>query len=248
MKKFIVANWKMYKTAAEAQAFAKALKPKLTSVKVDVALCASFTALPTLKTALKNTKISLGAQNMHYEAEGAFTGEISAVQLKEFCTYVILGHSERRHYFNESNTIINRKVHHAIHSGLKPILCVGETLDERKEQHTFDVVQQQVHECLRGVRPQHLSEITLAYEPVWAIGTGVNAIPEQAEEVHLSIRTLVEGLYSKKQANQLRILYGGSVKPENTRVLLAQPNIDGALVGGASLDPRKFYLILKEAE
>ena len=249
MKKFIVANWKMNKTVAEAQQFVKYLRPKLKMIQnVDTAICASFTLLNELKKVLKGSGIARGGQNMHYEDKGAFTGEISAVQLKEFCEYVILGHSERRQYFNEGNSVINRKVHQALKHELKPILCVGERLEERKEKQTFDVIKQQIYECLYHVAAKNMNSVTIAYEPVWAIGTGVNAIPEQAEEVHHYIRTLLQERYPQKIAQSIRILYGGSVNPENTRVLITQPNINGALVGGASLDPEKFYLILKEAQ
>jgi triosephosphate isomerase len=243
-KPFIAGNWKMHKTAGDAVKFIKKLKKKEIPSDRDVLLCPTFTCLSEAYKAIKDSKIKLGSQNMHFEEKGAFTGEISALMLKEIgVEYVILGHSERRHIFNEDDEFINKKVKSALEHGLKPILCVGETLKERKKGQMKEVVSKQIVSGLQGV--SKLDDVVIAYEPVWAIGTGVNATPEEAEEAHSLIRKLVAREFSKKEADELRILYGGSVKPENVKDIMKQEDVDGVLVGGASLDVEKFYELIK---
>ena len=215
---------------------------------VKVIICPPFTSLETASRMTKNSPMSLGAQNMYYEEEGAFTGEISAKMLKSVgCEYVILGHSERRQIFGETDELINKKVKKAIASGLLPIVCVGETLDQREKNVTAQIVTAQVRGVLGDVTAEHMQKLIIAYEPVWAIGTGRNATPQQAEEVHLLIRTLLGELYSETVAQNVIIQYGGSVKPDNAADLLWQPNVDGALVGGACLKVDSFLAILKAA-
>lgn len=240
----------MYKTPGEASAIAKALKVKLINVEnVDVVVCPPATDLVPVNEILRETSIKLGGQNMHWQEEGAFTGEISSAMLVDAgCKYVILGHSERRHIFGETDSDINKKVLRALSSGLKPIFCIGEKLDERNSGQTQKVVEKQVREGLANVEIRNASDLVIAYEPVWAIGTGVNATPEQAEEVHKSIRELLSELLSVELADQICIQYGGSVKPVNAEELLSQGNIDGALVGGASLDADSFTAIVKSAQ
>ena len=215
---------------------------------VKVIICPPFTSLETASRMTKNSPMSLGAQNMYYEEEGAFTGEISGKMLKSVgCEYVILGHSERRQIFGETDELINKKVKKAIASGLLPIVCVGETLDQREKNVTAQIVTAQVRGVLGDVTAEHMQKLIIAYEPVWAIGTGRNATPQQAEEVHLLIRTLLGELYSETVAQNVIIQYGGSVKPDNAADLLWQPNVDGALVGGACLKVDSFLAILKAA-
>ena len=233
----------MYKNAAEAVAFAKEFKALLSSVDTEneIALCAPFLQLAALKKELGGSGISLGAQNMHFEEEGAYTGEISAPMLKEIgVDYCIIGHSERRQYFFETDGIVNKKLHAAVKFGITPIFCVGEVLEERDAGKEFDVVSRQVEEGLRGLTAGNVSALVIAYEPVWAIGTGRTATDEQAEEMCAFIRTQIEKLYDSGTGASVRIQYGGSVKPENAKEILGMPNIDGALVGGASLLPDKF--------
>ena len=234
----IAANWKMYKTGAEAQEFLTQIKGKIgSSVKVFIA--PSFTALPVMKS----QEIVLGGQNMHEAEEGAFTGEISARMLKDAgAKFVILGHSERRRLFHEADALIHQKVKKAISSGLLPILCVGETLEEREAKKTFDVLSTQLKIALEGVSPV---EIVLAYEPVWAIGTGLAATPEIAQEAQQFCRSFLKKLWGEDYAAKTPILYGGSVTPETALALAKQPDIDGALVGGASLDAAKFIQIIQ---
>ncbi|MFQ5603064.1 MAG: triose-phosphate isomerase [bacterium] len=243
-------NWKMYKTPSEAISAAKALKVKLINVQeVDVVICPAFPALVPVGNFLKETRLKLGAQNLHWQDKGAFTGEVSAAMLKDAgCEYVIIGHSERRHVFGESDTDINKKVLKALASGLIPIFCVGEKIEERRQGLTEQIVETQMRNGLKEVQLTHADELVVAYEPVWAIGTGENATPQQAEEVHVFIRRLLEDLFGAEIGNGLRIQYGGSVKPANARELLQQENIDGALVGGASLDASSFTEIIKGAE
>jgi len=247
-KKLIAGNWKMFKNAAEAVAFAKEFKALLSSVDTEneIALCAPFLQLAALKTELSGSGIGLGAQNMHFEEEGAYTGEISAPMLKEIgVDYCIIGHSERRQYFFETDGIVNKKLHTAIKFGITPIFCAGEVLEERDAGKEFEVVSRQVEEGLSGLSAENVSVLVIAYEPVWAIGTGRTATDEQAEEMCAFIRARIEKLYDSETGASVRIQYGGSVKPENAEKILGMPNIDGALVGGASLLPDKFLDICK---
>ncbi|MCZ6819041.1 MAG: triose-phosphate isomerase [Calditrichaeota bacterium] len=249
-RSIIGGNWKMFKTPSEAATTAKALKVKLINVEaVDVVVCPPAIDVLPLVEILKETNVTIGGQNMHWEDEGAFTGEVSAAMLRDAgCSYVILGHSERRHVFGEQDSDINKKVKKALSAGLTPIFCVGEKLDEREHGRTREVVKKQVAAGLAGVQLSDPADLVVAYEPVWAIGTGVNATPEQAEEVHQYIRELLGEQFSRGLADGIRIQYGGSVKPANAAELLSQENIDGALVGGASLDPESFTAIIKSAE
>ncbi|MQL52224.1 triose-phosphate isomerase [Desulfofundulus thermobenzoicus] len=242
-------NWKMYKTVAEAAAFVRELKQALAGVQgVEVAVCPPFTALQTVSRELAGSPIALGAQNMYWEDEGAFTGEISPVMLKEIgCRYVILGHSERRQYFGETDEKVNRKVKAAFKHGLVPIVCVGELLEEREAGRTAEVIGAQVRGSLAGLSPGELAALVVAYEPVWAIGTGRTASPRDAQEVNRFIRGLLREMGGEDAAGRVRIQYGGSVKPDNAAALMAQPDIDGALVGGASLKVDAFTAIVQAA-
>lgn len=235
-------NWKMYKTPTEAFETASALRTTLGDVSaVDVVICPPAIDIPAVHQAIKGSDLKLGGQNLYWEEEGAFTGEISARMLVDAgCQYVILGHSERRHVFGETDSGINKKMKKALSSGLKPIFCVGEKLEEREAGSTQAVVGSQIKAGLAGVEFANPDDLVIAYEPVWAIGTGVNATPEQAEEVHHYIRDLLAELFGPAVAGKIRIQYGGSVKPENAKELLSKENIDGALVGGASLKPDSF--------
>ena len=247
-KKLIAGNWKMYKTTAEAVAFAKEFKALFSecATENEAAVCAPYTQLAALKSELAGSGIGLGAQNMHFEEEGAFTGEISAAMLKEIgVDYCVIGHSERRQYFAEIDSTVNKKLHTAFAHGIIPIFCVGEILEERDAGEEFSVVERQVTEGLAGLDAQDVCVLVIAYEPVWAIGTGRTATAEQAEEMCAYIRGEVARLYDSETAEKLRVQYGGSVKPENAAEILSMPNIDGALVGGASLDPSKFLEICK---
>jgi triosephosphate isomerase len=241
----IAGNWKMHKTIQEAVELVRELRTLVSDVNDrDILVCPPFTVLHAVSKELEGSNIALGAQNMFYKEEGAFTGEISPLMIKDVgCSYVILGHSERRHIFGETDELINKKVLSAVCHGLIPILCVGETLQEREEGKTKDVVERQVREGLKGLKKS--SEFVIAYEPVWAIGTGRTATPELAEEVHSFIREVLSDMFGAKKADSVRILYGGSVKPENAAGLLRQPNIDGSLVGGASLKAESFAKIVK---
>lgn len=243
----IAGNWKMYKTAEEAGDFARQLKTMLTDQPgVEVAVCPPFTALPAVALELAGSRIALGAQNMHWAEEGAYTGEISPKMLKEAgCQYVILGHSERRQYFQETDQGINQKLKAALKWGLTPIVCVGEKLAEREAGNTIPVVGAQLEGSLAGLEAGDLARIAIAYEPVWAIGTGRTAQPEDAQEVNGFIRRVLAARGGAAAAGAIRILYGGSVKPENIASLMAQPDVDGALVGGASLHPGVFAAIVK---
>ena len=247
-KKLIAGNWKMYKTTAEAVAFAKEFKALLHMNDSDneIAVCAPFTQLTALKAELDGSDIGLGAQNMHGEEEGAFTGEISAAMLKETgVDYCVIGHSERRAYFCETNESVNKKLHTAFKYGIIPIFCVGETLEQRDAGEEFAVVKKQVAEGLAGLDAKDAERLVIAYEPVWAIGTGRNATADQAEEMCAFIRGKAECLYGPEIAEKIRVQYGGSVKPENAAEILSMLNIDGALVGGASLEPNSFFAICK---
>ena len=231
----IAGNWKMNKTIAETIEFINEIKYKLNDDKVEALICAPFTVLKDLKDATKGTNIKVGAQNMHYAENGAFTGEVSAPMLKELgMDYVIIGHSERRQYFNETNEACNKKVLKALEVGINPILCCGETLEQREANETKNICKVQVEEALKDVDVNDISKVVIAYEPIWAIGTGKTATSEDANDVISYIREVVAGLY-KDKANEVRIQYGGSVKPQNVAEIMAQSDIDGALVGGASL-------------
>jgi triosephosphate isomerase (TIM) len=244
----IAGNWKMYKTIAEAEAFIQALLPKVSSTEgIDVAVCSSFLALQALVDSTRGSRVQVFAQNMHYAPEGAFTGEVSPPMLVEVGVHgVILGHSERREQFGETDRALQLKVPAALEAGLLPILCVGETEEERERGDTQRKLRHQVQEALARVDDGRLGEIVIAYEPIWAIGSGRVATPEQAQEAIAFIRALV-GDRSTEQSERTRVLYGGSVKPENARELLALADVDGALVGGASLDPESFAAIVAAA-
>jgi triosephosphate isomerase (TIM) len=246
--KTIAGNWKMYKDLNESAELLNGLKSKLTSLPAGVKaiVCPPFTTLALAQSILQGSPIAWGAQNMYPEEEGAFTAEISPKMLKAAgCTYVILGHSERRQYFNETNEFINKKAKKAIASGLIPIICVGETLAQREGNITAQVVSEQVTGCLKDIPAAEVEKLIIAYEPVWAIGTGKVATPQQAQDVHHTIRTLIAQLYSAATAEKVVIQYGGSVKPENAKELLHQPDIDGALVGGACLKADSFAAIVQ---
>jgi triosephosphate isomerase len=237
----IVGNWKMYKTGAEARTFVAALAPEISATKRRVMLAVPFTAIE----AAKGTKIAIGAQNMHDQVEGAFTGEISARMLKASgATFVLLGHSERRQYFLETNPFIHRKLMRALHEGLTPILCIGELLQERESGNHEKVLKLQLEECLQGLNAAQAAQVIIAYEPVWAIGTGKTATPEIAEGVHRFIRHWLGERFGKETSEKISLLYGGSVKPDNIAALMQQPDIDGVLVGGASLDVKSFAQII----
>ena len=246
-RKFICGNWKMHKTTGEAVQLVRELRQRI-ETKAQLAVAPPFTALSRVKEALVGSPIQLFAQNCHHEKQGAFTGEVSAPMLKELgCDGVILGHSERRQYFGETDEGVNRKLKAAIEAGLHPIVCVGETLQEREANRTWEVVSRQVRQALAGISAEQVGRCTLAYEPVWAIGTGKTATTAQAQEVHGQIRGLLRELAGAPAAEAVRIQYGGSVKPENAAELLAQPDIDGALVGGASLKAEDFARIIAGA-
>jgi triosephosphate isomerase len=252
-KPIIAGNWKMYKTAAEALALVKALQQEVAHVtSVEIVVCPPFTALYAVSV-LSEAKdlgiIQLGAQNVHWEKEGAFTGEIAAPMLKELAvSYAIVGHSERRQYFGETNEGVNKRAKAALAHGIRPIVCVGETLAQREAGQTESVVRDHVTAGLAGFTKDAMLETVIAYEPVWAIGTGKTATPAQAQEVHGFIRELLAAMFDPQVAGQVRIQYGGSVKPANAKELLGQPDIDGALVGGASLDAKGFAEIVKAGQ
>jgi len=248
-KPLIAGNWKMYKTINEAIELAVGLKRNLLDFKsVDIAICPPFTALSSVYEVIMNTDIKLGAQDCFWEKEGAYTGEISPVMLKDCgVEFVIVGHSERRKYFSETDQMINKKIKALLSIGLSPICCVGETLEERENNKTIEVIERQLEGCLKDFKIEDLLGLVIAYEPVWAIGTGKNATPEQAEEVHRFIRDWIKNKFSEGFAESLRILYGGSVKPSNIKDLIKEENVDGALVGGASLDVSSFSEIVKNS-
>jgi triosephosphate isomerase len=249
-KPIITGNWKMNKTVPEAVNLISELKPLMAGVSdVDVVVAPTFTALSAVSHEIRGTSLLLSAQDVFWEREGAYTGEISASMLKDVgCHFVILGHSERRQYFGETDKSVNKKIRAALGEGLKPIVCVGESLEERQSGKASGVVRNQIVGCVNGLSPQQVDVITLAYEPVWAIGTGKTATPEQAEEMHRQIRETVGELFGQDTAENLRIQYGGSVSPDNIRILMERPNIDGALVGGASLKSDSFSRIVKFRE
>ncbi len=244
-KPFIMGNWKMFKTIKEAVAFAEEFKKIYKTSDVQAGVCAPYTQLAALRDAFKGTDIKLGAQNMHFEEKGAYTGEISADMLSEIgVEYCIIGHSERRQYFNETDETVNKKLHTAFHHNLLPILCVGEVLEERDAGKEFDVVRKQTIGALKDLTTEQVSSMVIAYEPVWAIGTGRTASPEQANEMCGHIRKVIEELYSDEVSEKVIIQYGGSVKPANASELMNMEEIDGALVGGASLVPADFIQIV----
>ncbi len=248
-KKLIAGNWKMNKTSADGVTLVHDIVGAVgKQADVDIVVCPPFTALESVAKALEGSNVKLGAQNMHHEASGAFTGEISAAMLRAmFATHVILGHSERRTYFGENDEFINKKVLAALKNQLRPILCVGETLAEREAGSTLKVVQTQTERGLEGVSKDQATSLVIAYEPVWAIGTGKVATTEQAQEVHAFIRGLLVKLFGDAIAQKVRILYGGSMKPANAPELLAQTDIDGGLIGGASLEARSFVELVTAA-
>ncbi len=249
-KPIIAANWKMHMTSSEAESF---LETFLAEVKdeqaVEIVLVPPFTTIPKVSELLTDVQnVKLGAQNMHAERSGAFTGEISAPMLRElYVRYVVLGHSERRSLFGETDVIVNAKLKSALEEALKPILCIGETLEQRDAGEVEKVLEAQLRGSLAGVEAKSFADIVIAYEPVWAIGTGRTASKEQAQEAHAFIRQTLAALTDQATADKVRIQYGGSVKPANAAELMAQPDIDGALVGGAALDPRSFAEIVKAA-
>lgn len=249
-KKIVAANWKMHKIVAEARSYIQSLLVELgEETNVDVVLVPPFTLLQICSEMVgESPAVKMGAQNMHPAMSGAFTGEISPQMLRDlFVRYVVVGHSERRQLFGESDHFVGEKVRSAHEASLRPILCVGEKLEERAADRVHEVIDRQLAGGLEGIGPKEMQDTVIAYEPVWAIGTGHNATPDQAQEVHAHIREVIAKLFDQTTADRVRIQYGGSVKPDNAAELLRQPDIDGALVGGASLDPRSFAAIVKAA-
>ncbi|PDH30074.1 MAG: triose-phosphate isomerase [Puniceicoccaceae bacterium MED-G30] len=249
-RKYLIAgNWKMNCNAGEGAALASEIVAEVgQQTDVNVCFCPAFTALETVSKELSDSNIALGAQNMHFEASGAYTGEVSAEMLRHlFVSYVILGHSERREYFGETDVVVNQKTRAALAANLKPIVCVGESLEQREADETIAVIKTQVEAGLAGVTAEESEALVVAYEPIWAIGTGKTATPEMAEAVHLEIRNCLAGLLGEEAAGKIRILYGGSMKPENADALLAQENIDGGLIGGASLKAQSFASLVHSA-
>ena len=244
-KPFIAGNWKMFKTTAEARTFAEEFLALYENSDVNVAVCAPFTQLAALKEAFGESGVRLGAQNMHFEENGAFTGEVSADMLAEIgVDYCIIGHSERRQYFAETDETVNKKLRKAFEHGIIPILCVGEVLEQRDAGKALDVVKTQTEAAVKGLSPEQIKALVIAYEPVWAIGTGRTATPEQANEMCGHIRKVLEDLYGDEISEEVVIQYGGSVKPGNATELMNMEEIDGALVGGASLKPQDFIQIV----
>jgi triosephosphate isomerase len=239
---FIAGNWKMFKTVHEAVVFVKELRGLVKDVTdVDIVVAPPFTALHAVAEAARNSNVAVAAQNLHWEREGAFTGEVSASMVKEAgAEYVIIGHSERRRLFGETDVIVNRKVTAAIGAGVIPIMCVGETLEERERNETLAILDRQIKDGLDGVIGDQVAALVVAYEPVWAIGTGRNATAAQAGEAHAHIRARLRQWFGAEAAEPCRVIYGGSVKPDNISQLIAEPDVDGALVGGASLDLKSF--------
>ncbi|MFA7283751.1 MAG: triose-phosphate isomerase [Candidatus Omnitrophota bacterium] len=250
-KPIIAGNWKMYKTINEAIDLASGLKRqlfKLDFAEVEVVLCPVFTALSEVSEVLNETDIGLGAQDVYWQDEGAFTGEVSPAMLKDAgCKYVIIGHSERRQFFGETNETVNKKIQAVLKHTLTPIVCVGENLKERESGEAFKVIENHIRGSLAGIGTNDMEKIVIAYEPVWAIGTGKTATPDQAQEVHRYIRDLLKDIYDQEISDAVRIQYGGSVKPENIAELIGKPDVDGALVGGASLKADSFSAIVTKA-
>ncbi|MBN2120502.1 MAG: triose-phosphate isomerase [Candidatus Omnitrophica bacterium] len=248
--KLIAGNWKMYKNSQEAKELVQGLKDCLSKPLENacVVVCPPFTVLKEVCQVIDGSSIKLGAQNLYWEKEGPFTGEVSAGMLKNAgCAFVIIGHSERRKYFGETNESVNKKIKAALENDLTPIVCVGETLQQRQNNQTLRVVEDHVEGALQGIASSDILKIVIAYEPVWAIGTGVNATPKQAQEVHKYIRSLLGNMYSQEVSKNLLILYGGSVKPDNIGDLIKEEDIDGALVGGASLKVDSFTQIVDKS-
>ena len=248
-KLFIAGNWKMNKTISETVELVNSLKREVSDIEgVDIVICPVFTALSEAADLVIDSNIGLGAQNVYWEEKGAFTGEVSPMMLKDAgCKYVIIGHSERRKYFSEINETILKKINAVQSVGLIPIVCVGETLEEREQEKTVEVIKKQLQEGLKGITNESLEKIIIAYEPVWAIGTGKTATPEQAEEIHKFIRDWICDNYSLDISEEVRIIYGGSVKGSNAKELMGQKDIDGALVGGASLESQLFVELIKNS-
>lgn len=248
-KPIIAGNWKMFKTVSEAVAFVNEVKGKAEVDGVESVICAPFTNLPALVEAVKGTTLKVGAQNLHFEDSGAFTGEISGVMLKDLgVDYVIIGHSERRAYFAETDETVNKKVHAAFKHGLTPIVCVGEKLEEREAGQTKDVCKVQTEAAFAGLSAEQAAQVVIAYEPIWAIGTGKSSTAADAQDVIGYIRGLVAGLYGTETAAAVRIQYGGSVKPNNIAEYMKEADIDGALVGGASLEPASYIALVEGAK
>lgn len=242
---FIAGNWKMFKTKAEAEEFAEVFKKLYRGTDVQAAVCAPFTALDTLVKSFEGTEVKVGAQNVHFEDEGAYTGEISVPMLEEIgVDFCIVGHSERRQYFAETDETVNLKLKRLLKSRIRPIMCVGESLEERDEGKAFDIVRSQVIKGLDGIAAEDAVKTVIAYEPIWAIGTGRTASPEQAEEMCALIRNVLTELYGEECSDEIIIQYGGSVKPANASEIMNMDEIDGALVGGASLKPEDFMKII----
>jgi triosephosphate isomerase (TIM) len=243
----IAGNWKMNTVVDEAKALVNDIKNRVSDVEnVEIVVCPPAVSLVPVYEILAGTNIKLGAQNVYWEKSGAFTAELSAPMLKSAgCTYVIIGHSERRTYFRETDATVNKRIFAALEEGLKPIVCIGETLEEREQERTFEIIKRQISDGLAGLSEQQMQSLVIAYEPVWAIGTGKTATPGQAQEVHAFIRKLIAELFGATTAQNIRIQYGGSVKPNNATTLMNQTDIDGALVGGASLKADSFEQIVK---
>ncbi|MGQ0506934.1 MAG: triose-phosphate isomerase [Myxococcaceae bacterium] len=243
----LAGNWKMNKTVGEAISLVRELREQLSGVRgAEIVVAPPFTALHAVAKVLEDSNIHVAAQNCHWESSGAFTGEVSAPMLKELgCAYVILGHSERRQYFGETDEIVNKRVHAVLRAGLRPIVCVGETLAEREGGKTLDIVARQVKGGLAGINAQDMQHCVLAYEPVWAIGTGKVATSDQAQEVHAHLREQLRTLFDRDTAAKVRIQYGGSMKPDNAGELLGKPDVDGGLIGGASLKAADFVAIVR---
>ncbi len=250
-KAIIAGNWKMNKTATEAKALVEALKPLVADVSpevADIVVCPTFTSLTAVVEATKGSNIKVGAQNIHWAESGAFTGEISASMLKEVgIEYVIIGHSERRQYFGETDESVNKRLKAALMAGLKPIVCIGELLEERESGRTEKVLYRQLEGGLAGLSQEDMTKVVIAYEPVWAIGTGKTATPEIAEETHSFIRSTLNDMFGKEIGEGVRLQYGGSMKAENAHELVAQPNIDGGLIGGAALKADSFASLIHNA-
>ena len=248
-KTIIAGNWKMNKTASETKKFAEELKAIMPRAKwCDVVVCVPYVNIPAALKAFKDMRVSIGAENLFYEPSGAYTGEVSADMLKDLgVKYVIIGHSERRQYFCETDEIVNKKVHAVLDAGMNPIICVGESLEQREMGVTMELIALQVKSALAGVAAEKVRKCVIAYEPIWAIGTGKTATAEQAGEVCSNIRATVRALYGARVARSVTIQYGGSMNPKNAAELLAQPDIDGGLIGGASLKPEQFVEIINAA-
>jgi triosephosphate isomerase len=246
---FVCGNWKMYKTVADAVKYVKEFRGLVKDIAdVEIVLAPTFTAVHAAAEASRNSNVLIAAQDVYWEREGAYTGEISASMIREAgAEYVIVGHSERRTLFGETDATVNRKAVAAFAAGLTPIVCIGETLDQRERSETFDVLDRQIKAGLDGLTTEQMGLLVLAYEPVWAIGTGRNATPEQADEAHRHIRHRLRQWFGADAAAQCHVIYGGSVKPDNIHDLITQPEVDGALVGGASLDVRGFYEIVSRS-